>query len=247
MYRAAKNGRKRPSKIRSFIIPLQALGMPLALSFLVFGCGSAEPPGNPDVVATVQNQSFPFSSAKTFVLPNDVAVITDSPPASTPSTSTSSALRAAQATALDPTTKNLILNEIVANMTERGYVRLTDPAGPKPDIFIQASVMQTTSTTIYYDYWYGYWGGYYDPWYGSTYAGYAPYPVPTVVTSTLGALVMDFTDPNAADTANKKLPSVWVGVVTGAVSGSSTSEIQSRVQSGIDQAFEQSPFIRSQP
>lgn len=221
---------------------MRALVVSILLTMCVVGCGSgAEPPDNPDVVATVSAQSFPFSTAKTFVLPNNVAEITDQGAQAVSLTPT-------QQTTLDPGTEALILNEIATQLTARGYVQLTDPVGPKPDIFVQASVMRTTSTDVYYTSWYGYWGGYYDPWYSGYYsAGWAPYSVPYVVTSTLGSLIIEFTDPNNPEPSAQKIPSVWVGVVTGAVDGASTTEVQSRVKSGIDQAFAQSPYIRSQP
>lgn len=215
------------------------LVLSLLLSAAVAGCGSgAEPPDNPDVVATVQKQSFPFSTARTFVLPDHVAEITDG--SGTPGPSP------LQTSTLDPATQQLILNTIATNMTERGYVRLTDPLGPKPDIFIQTSVIQTTSTQVYYDSWYSYWGGFYGPWYAGYAPGWGTVPVSYVVTSTVGTLVIEFTDPNRPQVAEKRIPSIWVGLVTGATTGASTSDIQSRVQSGINQAFEQSPYIGRQ-
>lgn len=223
----------------------RSIGASILLCLLAIGCGhGAEPPANKDVIATVESKTFSYANAKTYYLPEQVIEITDAPPAgSTPAPGTTPT---PTTSTLDPTTKNVILSQIESNMFQRGYTRLTNTAGPKPDFFVQASVMKTTSTQVYYDYWYGYWGGYYSPWYGGVYAGYAPYAVPYVVTSTLGTLIIEFTDPNNPDTTNKKIPSLWVGVVTGLVDNVPQAQIQSRVQTGIDQAFAQSPYIRSQ-
>ena len=228
----------------------------LLLTLFIIGCtGGAQPPSNPDIVATASQQAFDFGAAKTYFLPPDVIEITDSPPASASPTPAPSATPPAaiaakvpgsiKPAAIDQATKDLILNTIVSNLTARGFVRLTDQAGPKPDFFVQASAMRTTSTTVYYTYWYPYWGTYYDPWYGG-YSGYAPYAVPYIENTTVGAVIVEFTNPNSPDSAAQKIPSIWAGVVSGVLDGSAQPEVNQRITDGINQAFEQSPQIRSQ-
>ncbi|HVK62556.1 MAG TPA: DUF4136 domain-containing protein [Bdellovibrionales bacterium] len=199
---------------------------------LATGCGGgATPPSDPDVVATSSDTSFPFAEATTYVLANNVAEITDPP-----STNVK----------LSEETRNLILDRVESNMNERGYGRISESSATPPDIFIQVSVMRTTSTDVYYTYWPTYWGSYYDPWYGYS-TGWGTVPVPYIESSTLGSLIIEFTDPNHPNEDAQEIPSIWVGIVAGAVDNETSTGIQSRIESGIDQAFEQSDYIRRQP
>jgi hypothetical protein len=239
---------------------LKAKLLPLLLASLatlgMLSCGpGAEPPANPDTVATVAtNQAFPFSTAATYYLAPDVVEITGAtatptpapgatPGAPTPTPTATATPVALAPTALDPSVETAILAQIETEMNERGYTRLMDASAGKPDIFIQASVMSTTDTDVYYSYWYPYWGTYYDPFYYGFDYTWSMSAVPVVESTTTGALVVEFTNPNSADPTTKKIPSIWVGVVTGITDGASAPQIRDRATKGINQAFTQSPYI----
>jgi hypothetical protein len=210
----------------------------LSLASLLLGaCGTDAPSSQEqlDVVATSYEPTYRFQQATTYALPSQVAVISD--PGTTPQT-------------IDPTLNQNVLQTISNELNSRGYTQDTsnNPSNP-PSIFVEVSKMNTVTTQVYYDYWYGYYGGYYAPYYGSAYGlGWAPVTVPYIVTATVGSLIINVTDPNHPDNADKKLPTVWTAVLNGVIDNSTQAEIQQRIDTGIQQAFQQSPyFSRSAP
>jgi hypothetical protein len=121
-----------------------------------------------------------------------------------------------------------ILNMIADNMTALGYTRTYDDQ--EADLlFFPAS---WTNTTVYY--WYDYWCWYY-PWYcGGWGWGY-----PSVSTYTTGTLVMALAATGSDYLEPEK---VWTAAVNGLLSGNYNT---SRIEQGIDQAFEQSPYLKT--
>lgn len=206
----------------------------LLLAASLPGCGvdSDDAAEDFDTVVTARVPEFAFEQVTTYVLADKVAVIQD--PENPDANAT-----------IDTSREALILQTTAQQMDARGYQRLTDPgAGADPDVFLQVSAMATTNTTVYYSYWYPYWGTYYAPWYGSTYsAGYAPYASPVVTSVNIGTVVIDMTNPNQPDTANQKIPSIWVGVLSGILDGD-VPNLNQRITDGIQQAFNQSPYLR---
>lgn len=204
---------------------------------LLEACGTDAPTSQQqlDVVATTYQPNYRFQQASTYALPDQVAVISD--PGTTPQP-------------LDPGLSQHVLQTISNQLNSRGYTQDTsnNPASP-PSIFVEVSKMNTVTTQVYYDYWYGYYGGYYAPYYGATYSvGWAPVPVPYVIQATLGSLIINVTDPNYPDPADKKIPAVWTTVLNGVIDNSTQAEIQQRIDTGVQQAFAQSPyFTRSTP
>jgi hypothetical protein len=200
----------------------------------MLGCDADSPSSAEDfrIVATARNESASFAAVTTFTLPNTVQAIQDpDDPASNRTLSTQF--------------NDQIIAQVRKNVTALGWQELTDPVGPKPNVFVQVSAMATTDTDVYYSSWYGYWGAYYAPWYGATYsAGWAPYAYPVVVTTNVGSLIIDMTDPNQPDPATQSFPSLWVGVVNGLLSPDIPQEtVEALAISGIDQAFAQSPYL----
>lgn len=119
-----------------------------------------------------------------------------------------------------------ILQKIESKMTEMGYSKVTDPA--KADLVLFPAVW--TNTTVYY--WYDYWCWWY-PYYCGWGWGY-----PSVTSFTTGTLVMTLI-PNGASIEPK---SVWTAALNGLVSGMYDV---TRVNNGIDQAFKQSPYLKT--
>jgi len=120
-----------------------------------------------------------------------------------------------------------MLQKMENNMTALGWTKTEDPANA--DLVLFPAVW--TNTTIYY--WYDYWCWYY-PYYCGWGWGY-----PSVSSYTTGTLLMTLT----ADGDDYIEPSqVWTAAVNGLLSGSYDV---SRVNKAIDQAFTQSPYLKT--
>ena len=120
-----------------------------------------------------------------------------------------------------------MLQKMEANMSALGWTKIEDPADA--DLVLFPAVW--TNTTIYY--WYDYWCWYY-PYYCGWGWGY-----PSVSSYTTGTLVMTL----VADGEDYIEPSrVWTAAANGLLSGAYNT---TRVNNAIDQAFEQSPYLRT--
>ncbi len=120
-----------------------------------------------------------------------------------------------------------MLQKMETNMTALGWTKTEDPANA--DLVLFPAVW--TNTTIYY--WYDYWCWYY-PYYCGWGWGY-----PSVSSYTTGTLVMTL----VVDGENYIDPArVWTGAANGLLSGSFNL---TRVNNVIDQAFEQSPYLKT--
>jgi hypothetical protein len=213
--------------------PTLAILTLLALS----GCGTEAPPTNEqlDLVVTAREPAFQFTQPQTYALPDKVVVISDPADTSQP------------AQEVDPALSQHTLDLIKSEMNSRGYAPVA--SGAKPDLFVEVSKMNTVSAEYYYSYWPTYYGSYYGTYYGGAYGtGWAPVAYPYVSTSTVGSLVINITNPNQPNTAEQKIPTVWVAVLNGVIDSAGVPEIQLRIDSGIKQAFAQSPYLtRSSP
>ncbi len=120
-----------------------------------------------------------------------------------------------------------MLQKIESNMADLGWTSTEDPANA--DLVLFPAVW--TNTTIYY--WYDYWCWYY-PYYCGWGWGY-----PSVSSYTTGTLLMtlvvdgeDYIEPTR----------VWTAAANGLLSGAYNT---TRVNKAIDQAFEQSPYLKT--
>jgi hypothetical protein len=142
----------------------------------------------------------------------------------------------------------VILDEIAAQMSAAGYVRVADPRAATPDVVVLAGVTSSTHVAYatypveYWDWWYGWdwwapldasWGFYY-PWYPSTV---------TYIYRT-GTLLIDMIDPRARDDGVRLIGSLWVGALNGLLDGNDAA-LAARIQDGIGRAFVQSPYLRA--
>lgn len=154
---------------------------------------------------------------------------------------------------------DLIIDQIVANMSKYGYTRITDvDANNPPDLMMGTAAISVTTVTVgwWYPYYPGWGWGWYkssdasrdtDYWYGG-YPGYYPPGwgwggMPYYSSYTTGTLLMEMTNPLdyrivEGDTV---VPMYWAGAVTGVLSSGSNT---SRITNGIDQAFTQSPYLK---
>lgn len=125
-----------------------------------------------------------------------------------------------------------ILDRIDANMTSLGWSKVNVDANP--DVLLMPAGI--SSTTYFYSYWYCWWyGGYYGGW-----GWYYP-PYYTVSSYTTGSLIMTIADPNVDSPINRS-PAAWVGVGNGLLTSSGNIN---RALDAVDQAFQQSPYLRT--
>jgi len=127
-----------------------------------------------------------------------------------------------------------ILAQIESNMTALGWTRLPDIAGeanPAADIALTPAAIK--STTYFYTYWY-------DWWYGGWYGWYYP-PYYTVSSYTTGSMVMVISG-SAVGSPINQTQSAWLAVGNGLFTGAYDIN---RVKKAIDQAFAQSPYLKT--
>ncbi len=135
----------------------------------------------------------------------------------------------------------LILSRIRSNIEAMGYVEEADPANNTPDVVLLVGAWAVTNTDAYVAYpWWGWYGWY--PYWGCCGPGYGwGYPsVPVVVQYDTATLVITMVDANRA--AADEIPVVWVAGMNGVLGSGSTTN---RITDGIDQAFDQSPYLRT--
>ena len=198
-----------------------------------------------DIVLTGYYDSVNFTTLSTYYMPDTVFPIRDDTTDKSPVEN-----------------ETLILSQIEQNMQAYGYTRVyyTDTT-TEPDLMMAVSAI--TVTTVSVGWWYPYypgwgwgWGwGWYkkapkgtDYWYGG-YPGYYPPGwgwggVPYYSSYTTGTLLMEMTNPNDHRVIDNDtvIPLYWAGGINGVLSSGSNS---SRITGGIDQAYTQSPYLKT--
>ena len=108
-----------------------------------------------------------------------------------------------------------VINGMANLMTQRGY-QLVDKSA-KPDLAINISRVNTSSTVLfdYSSYW-DYYGDYYDPYYWGYpgYGYYDPYSVGAYTVNS-GGLEIDLLDLKNASANGNKLVGIWTGLARG--------------------------------
>ncbi|MGH7306592.1 MAG: DUF4136 domain-containing protein [Candidatus Rokuibacteriota bacterium] len=133
----------------------------------------------------------------------------------------------------------LIVQRLRDNMLAAGWTEIAAPdsANP-PDVALQAAA--TTSDTIVIEYWPPYWGWYPGWGYPGYGWGWGWANVYSYTTGTVLTAMLDLRNPNMA---SETIPVIWVGALNGVISA--PSNIEARIVEGLDQAFEQSPYLRT--
>jgi hypothetical protein len=190
--------------------------------FLFSGCypGGADYTNDYDVVYTNHNAQYDFAGKGTYSMPDKIVVDVEIDRGDTNYIYMKDIYAAP------------ILQAITDNMTNLGWTKVDISANP--DVLLTPAGMSTT--TYYYSYWY-------DWWYGGWYGGWGWYYPPYVSVSSLttGSLLMTIEDPNI-DSAINASEAVWFSGINGILSGSYDIN---RVLTGIDQAFKQSPYLKT--
>ena len=140
-----------------------------------------------------------------------------------------------------PRTYDALIRSLVRqNLNARGYVEEANPTVNPPD-FIVAIAARVGENTYIYGGCYGGWWGYYPPYW----PGYGwCWPYAGSYTFEVGTLLIAFvTGPDAHATAQTVQPS-WLAGVNGLLQGAG---VQQQITEDINQAFTQSPYLRSNP
>lgn len=132
-----------------------------------------------------------------------------------------------------------LIAQIKEQMNARGYAEETDPEGNGVSLKIICQT-STNTTFVFYDYypgWGGYWGGgWYYPW----------YPVTGVSSYSTGTVAINIIDPTRVDPITETEGVVWTAALNGLLTGGS-ADIGNRIDIAVDQAFDQSPYLVSNP
>jgi hypothetical protein len=226
-------GRWPPARVRRW---LRRLGAPAALlvPLMLAGACEEEPTSidDLDTVITLYDSTVDFGRFLTYAMPDSIVHV-----------------GGGTTRRLSRRFDRMILDEIAAQMSAAGYVRVTDPQAARPDLVVlagatsSAHVAYVTYPGDYWDWWYGWdwwlpldasWGFYY-PWYPSSTVTYV---------YRTGTLLIDMFDPRTRDDGLRLIGSLWVGALNGVLDGDDVA-LATRVQDGIGRAFEQSPYLHS--
>ncbi len=177
-----------------------------------------------DIVYTKYNTSTNFASFKTFFMPDSVYHLVGE----------------GEEDNLSRQFDALILNLVATNFQNRGYVRVAQLDSTNlPDAAVVVSVSDDTySGAIYYPPYWGYpgWGWdwyYYPPYWGDvTYYEY-----------NTGTIYIQFADIQNIDNEHI-LYTDWMAIANGLLS-SNIVQTQSRIETAINQAFKQSPYLKT--
>lgn len=203
-------------------VNLLRFGLAIATSLFFWGCypDGAEYYDDTDITFTQYDVDFDFDSRSTFAMPDKIVIDVEIKNGDT------TYVYMKDAFAIP------ILQAIRSNMEEYGW-RMVDISA-RPDMVVSPAAMK--NTTVFYSYWYDWW---YSGWYGGWGWYYPPYY--TVSSYTTGTMVITIADPNVNNPVNQSEIS-WLMVGNGLASGAGDV---SRVTDAIDQAFTQSPYLKT--
>ena len=174
-----------------------------------------------DIVYSVYDQKFDFQSKGTYSLPDKIVKITGDE---------GGEIEYIKDIYAVPT-----LAQIDKNMQAMGWTKVGQNENPDVQILPAA----WTTTTVFY---WGYWGDYWC-WWDPYYCGggwYYPY-YPSYSSYTTGTLLLTMTDPKNPSTDDSRKV-VWTSAINGLYQGTYNA---SRVNNAIDQAFTQSPYLKT--
>jgi hypothetical protein len=134
-----------------------------------------------------------------------------------------------------------VLDRITSDMTSRGFTQVA--ATDHPDLGINVTAIKSTNTTVYSPGWYWGYPGYYPVgWWGYPGYGYGYPYYPTYITSySAGTVIIDLLDLKFKTTDNKIMIR-WNAYIRGLLTDTHSL---SDVQKSIDQAFTQTPALKT--
>lgn len=188
-----------------------------------------------DIVVTAHDADFNFTDVKTYYLYDSVIHLKDT-------------LNPENNVDLSRQFDQDILEMVRQNMANYGYLLESDPEDNAPDLIFTVKAMGTKNYFAYsyypWYYWDWGWGWYYksaDYWYPY----YPPYWGGTYITSyEVGTLIFGLYDVRNATSATDSIPIIWNADINGLL-GSTAATLERRLEYNINQAFEQSPYLKT--
>lgn len=205
----------------------------LLLTLTALLLGSCYPEGpeyteDLDVVYTTYDKDYDFAAGSTYAMPDKIVVDVEKDDNGD-----------WQPEYMPDAFAGPILAQIQTNMTALGWTRLpnTPVTGePNPDANIILTPAAMKSTNYFYSYWYDWWYYGWGGWYGWYYPPYY-----TISSYTTGSMIMVIADPHEESPINQT-QAAWMSVGNGLFTGSYDID---RVKRSIDQAFAQSPYLKT--
>ena len=222
--------------LRRTCILLPAIGM---LSGMTVACGNDDDdivsvPA--PVVRTVADQSFDFTSLRTFAMPDTVAHLV--PKTGTPLT-------------VSRDFDRTVLDQVRANLITRGYREVANPAVNQPDFLVLVGATAATNYDLYATYnWYPYYAtysglGWYTPGFGSDWVLVYPWYGTVGVTSfDRGTFLVTIVPTLTVNPLAKQIRSAWAGTATSLLESGVTT---TTVQNAVDKMFADSPYLVAGP
>ena len=205
----------------------------LALPALIVGCypGDFDDLEDFDTVTTIHDDDVSFTAIQTYALPDTIIHIEEEDDDDDDDD---------DRLELSRQFDDDIMKKVRENLNARGYQEVTGLT--RPDVVVAVSAAATTVVGAYSSYYCDYWGWY--GWYGYP-CGY--YPGYTYIYSyDLGTIFIDMLDIRPEAVLDDQIDVLWTGAVRG-VLGTTDPATEQRIREGIDQAFTQSPYLRSNP
>ena len=172
-----------------------------------------------DLVLTHHNPDYDFAAKNTYAMPDSIVKITGN------------VQEGERPEYVKDVYAEQILQKIADNMEALGWTRVALNANP--GMLLTPAAWETTYIYYYYDYWYWWYGGYYPYW---------PYYPPVYSYSyTTGTFLMNLIDPTQTGTNGNPVKQ-WTGALNGVL-----NEVynDSRMTKLINQAFDQSPYLKT--
>ena len=208
-----------------------------AIPVLIMSCypGGPSNPEEMDLVGTSYDKEFDFGAANTFSLPDTIIhIVADG-----------------EEDSLGREYDNLIISRVRAQMISYGYEEEPLDTLNPADVVLLISAISSTTSGVYFDQWWGYWGwwpgwsGYPGaPGWGSGWGMGYPVGYPVYINYTTGTLFITMIDPGNTNIDEKTIAVPWLAALNSLLSGGSQDKEQ-RITDNIDQAFKQSPYLKT--
>jgi hypothetical protein len=202
------------------------LGVLLAAAVYLGACtpGSEITASESDIVGTLYNNQFDFGAVMTYAMPDSIFHITgddDEPDSDLISRDNDAD----------------ILALVESKFEARGYTRVDPGANPDFQVLIAVTAVEVWGVYSYYP-WNPWYPGY--PWYG----WYYPPAVGASYQYTLGTLFIQMGEYFDTIPGDETPAAYWMAAVNGVMDDTSSNRAR-RLTSGINQAFTQSPYLKS--
>jgi hypothetical protein len=209
------------------------VGALIVAAWVGAGCypGEIDSASQTDVVLTFHAPNANFTANQTLAMPDSIVDV---------------GVAAGAGSTFDHQYDAQILAKIKTEFEAQGYTFPTNPAGTDAVVVVSGITVDNYQAWSGYP-WYPYWGWwpYWPAGYGAGSNWYYPW-TPVVVTSyKSGTLFINLVDPDVPPASAGDLASIWGAALNGMLEGTNT-EILSRIGNNIQQAFIQSPYLKTQ-